>query len=214
MWLLYKAANYSRALITITLLWLAFQLILSLSGFYTVINTKPPRFLLLPVPPIILVILLFFTKKGKQFIAGLNIKLLTLLHVVRIPVELILFWLYLYKMVPVEMTFEGRNLDIVSGITAPIVYYFGYIKNVLNKRIIIAWNIACLLLLINIVVTAMLSAPFPFQRFGLEQPNIALFYFPFVWLPCFIVPTVLLAHLTAIRKLLVKAQIVEKHEIA
>jgi hypothetical protein len=85
-----------------------------------------------------------------------------------------------------------------------LVYYFGYIKNVLNKKALVVWNIACLLLLANIVVTAVLSAPFPFQRFAFNQPNIALFYFPFIWLPCFVVPAALLAHLSALKQLLNK----------
>ena len=54
----------------------------------------------------------------------------------------------------------------------------------------------------QIVTTAILSAPFNFQKIGFDQPNIALFYFPFIWLPCFIVPTALLAHIVNIRKLI------------
>jgi hypothetical protein len=156
------------------------------------------------MPPMLLIVLLFFTKRGKQFIDGLDIKILTLLHVIRVPVEITLFWLFSHKAVPVEMTFEGRNFDILCGITAPFVYYFGYVKGVLNKTTIIAWNIACVLLLANTVVTAVLSAPSPFQRFGFDQPNIALFHFPFVWLPSCLVPIVFLANLAAIRKLIVK----------
>ena len=44
----------------------------------------------------------------------------------------------------------------------------------------------------------------PFQQFGFDQPNIAMLYSPFVWLPCFIVPTVLFSHLVCIRKYLKK----------
>lgn len=131
-----------------------------------------------------------------------DVKTLTLLHIVRIPVELILYSLYLHKVVPEVMTFEGRNFDILCGITAPFVYYFGYIKQILSKKIVLAWNVICLLLLANIVVTAVSAAPFSFQRLAFDQPNIALLYFPFVWLPSFIVPAVLFAHLSAIRKLL------------
>jgi len=97
------------------------------------------------------------------------------------------------------MTFEGRNFDILCGLTAPFVYYFGYVKPVLSKKILLAWNIICLLLLVNIAVIAVLSGPFSFQRLAFDQPDIALLYFPFVWLPGFIVPVVLFAHLSAIK---------------
>ncbi|MDB4922025.1 hypothetical protein [Mucilaginibacter sp.] len=200
--LLYKATNYSKPVIIAAMLWLALQAVVSLSGFYTVTNVTPPRFTLLLMPPVIFITVLFFTKKGKLTTDGFDVKTLTLLHIVRIPVELTLYWLYLHKAVPGIITFEGRNFDILCGLTAPLIYYFGYIKNALSRKIIIAWNIACLLLLTNVVITAVLSAPFPFQKFGSDQPNIALFYFPFIWLPCFIVPTVLFAHLTSIRRLM------------
>jgi glycerol-3-phosphate acyltransferase PlsY len=57
-------------------------------------------------------------------------------------------------------------------------------------------------LLLNIVVNAVLSLPYPFQQFAFDQPNVAVLYFPFTWLPCFIVVIVLYSHLAAIRKLL------------
>ena len=161
---------------------------------------------LLLFPPLLLIAILFITKSGRRFIDSLDVKTLTLLHIVRIPVEFILYWLFLYKVVPGIMTFEGRNFDILSGLTAPFVYYFGYRRKLLSKTILISWNIACLLLLFNIVITAILSAPAPFQHFAFDQPNIALLYFPFVWLPAFIVPVVLLSHLVALRYLIGKTQ--------
>ena len=100
------------------------------------------------------------------------------------------------------MTFEGRNLDILSGITAPVVYYFGFVKKRMNNTSIILWNLICLGLLFNIVITAILSAPTPFQKLAFDQPNIGVFYFPFIWLPGIIVPLVLLAHLAVIRHLM------------
>ena len=202
--LLYKATHYSKSVIIGMLLWLAAQAIIGLSGFYKVTTGIPPRFGLLLFPPLIFITIFFISKKGRQAADGFDIKLLTLLHIVRIPVELTLYWLYLHHAVPQLITFEGRNFDILCGITAPLVYYFDYVKNVLGRRVLLAWNIACLLLLANVVITAVLSAPFPFQKFGFGQPNIALFYFPFVWLPCFVVPAVLFAHVASTRRLLNK----------
>ena len=119
----------------------------------------------------------------------------------RIFVEIILLWLFLYKYIPKLMTFEGRNFDMLSGLSAPLIAYFGFTKNRLSKRFMLGWNVICLLLLLNIVVNAIFSVPFPFQQFGFDQPNVAVLYFPFVWLPCFIVPVVLFSHLVAIRRL-------------
>ena len=124
------------------------------------------------------------------------------MHIVRIPAEFVLLCLFLNKTVPGIMTFEGRNFDILSGFTAPLIWYFGYVKKILNEKIILAWNICCTVLLLNIVITAVLSPPFNFQQLAFDQPNIAILYFPFIWLPGFIVPAVLLSHLVAIRQLM------------
>ncbi|WP_431295213.1 hypothetical protein [Pedobacter sp. P26] len=200
--LFFRAAGFSKGLISIFSLWLIIQSILSISGFYQVTNLMPPRFILLILLPIILIVITFLTKNGKNFIARLDIGKLTTLHIIRIPVELTLYWLFLHKAVPEVMTFEGRNFDILCGITAPLVYYFGYVKNVFNKKVLLAWNIICLLLLVNIVSTALLSAPFPTQQIAFSQPNIALLYFPFTLLPGLIVPIVLFSHLVSISKLI------------
>jgi hypothetical protein len=133
---------------------------------------------------------------------SLPLKNLTYLNVIRIPVEIDLFYLFLYKAVPELMTFEGRNFDIFSGITAPFIAYFAFTKAKLSKPILLIWNFICLGLLINIVVNAFFSAPFPFQKFAFEQPNVAILNFPFSWLPTFIVPIILFGHLSSIRQLL------------
>lgn len=111
---------------------------------------------------------------------------------------------FLHKSIPQLMTFEGRNFDIIAGLTAPVIYYFGYIKKVFPKSVLLTWNIICLVLLLNIVVNAVLSAPTPIQQFAFDQPNTGVLYFPFVWLPGFIVPVVLLAHIVSIRSLILK----------
>lgn len=198
----FKATHYSRRVMLVVLVWLTLVTLPSLNDFFVVTHTLPPRFAFLVIPPMLLISALFITTRGKQFLNGLDLKTLTLLHVVRIPVELVLHLLYQYKAVPELMTFEGRNFDILSGLTAPLIYYFGFVKGKLNDRWILVWNIACLLLLINIVGHAFLSVPSPFQQLAFSQPNKAVLYFPFVWLPACIVPLVLFSHLLAFNRIL------------
>lgn len=203
-WLFYKAANNSKTFLVITIVWLAIQSVISVSGFYVVTSATPPRFPLLIVPPLLSIILLFITARGRKFLDSLDAKTMTILHTIRIPVEIVLLWLSMYQMVPKLMTFEGRNFDIISGLTAPLIFYFGYVKPVLSRKVLLTWNIICLGLLINIVVNAALSVPTPFQKFAFDQPNIGILHFPIVWLPCCVVPIVLLSHLATIRQLLRK----------
>jgi len=200
-YLFYKASNKSNTALLIIGLWLAFQGILVSTGFYLNTTTVPPRLLLIGAPPMLFILLLFFIKKGQKFLDSLDEKTLTLLHIIRIPMELVLYWLFIHEAIPQLMTFEGRNFDIIAGLTAPIVYYFGYKKQALGKSLLIVWNYACILLLLNIVVNAILSVETPFQQFGFDQPNIAILYFPYVWLPCCVVPLVFLAHFATLRQL-------------
>ena len=202
--LFYKAANYSKTVLTVIILWIIVQSTISISGFYKSENTLPPRFALLLMPPLLMIILLFVTKKGKIFTDGLNIKMLTVIHIIRIPVELVLLWLFISKTIPELMTFEGRNFDILSGISAPIVYYFTFIQNKMNSRFLLIWNLICLALVINIAINAVLSLPTSFQQFAFDQPNIALLQFPFTLLPSVLVPIVVFSHLVSIRQLLTK----------
>lgn len=199
---LFYRANPSRKGLFVILGWLIFQAALALSGFYQNTTTTPPRFGLMILPTIFLMLYLFYSKSGKAFINGLDEGKLTILHTIRIVVEIVLLWLFLAGTIPEVMTFEGRNFDILAGLTAPLVYYFGYVKKRLSKSILLIWNFACLALLISVIVHAILAAPSNFQQIAFDQPNIAISYFPFVWLPSVVVPIVLFSHFVCIRKLL------------
>lgn len=205
-WLFYKAANQSVTAVVILFLWLALQSAIGLSGFYTVTDTIPPRFILLLGPPLIFIVGLFTLPQGRKFLDSLQASYLTILHIIRVPVELVLFGLCMYKAIPTLMTFEGRNLDILSGLSAPVIWYLAYRTKQMGRTGLLVWNLTCLALLFNIVVIAILSGPFRFQQFAFDQPNIGLLYFPFVWLPACVVPLVLLSHLAALRQLLKKSE--------
>ncbi len=200
--LFYKATNKSRTFLILALFWMVIQLIFGLTNFYENETTIPPRLILLVLPPIVLIITLFISKRGKLFLNTLNISKLTLLHTIRIPVEIVLYFLFLSKTIPQLMTFEGRNYDILAGLSAPILFYFGFTKNKIGPKLLIFWNIVCTGLLLNIIIIALLSAKTLFQQDAFDQPNIAVAYFPFNWLPSIIVPIVLLSHLASLRKLI------------
>jgi len=202
--LFFKASNFNKGVIAVVITWTILQGAIAFTGFYSNTNVLPPRFLFAILPAVIAIGTLFITSGGKRFINTLELKWLTLLHLVRVPVELVLFWLFLNHTLPKVMTFEGWNLDFISGILALFVYYFGYVTKKLGAGILLILNLVGLCLLINIVTLAVLSTPFPFQKFGFEQPNIAVFYFPFIWLPTVVVPLVFFSHLVCIRQIILR----------
>lgn len=200
LFIFYKARPHKLTFF-ILLMWILIQGILTTSGFYSITNTMPPRLLLMIAPALLCIILLFISKKGRAYIDSFNIKTLTILHVVRIPVEITLYFLFIQKMVPELTTFEGRNFDVLSGLSAPVIWYFAFVKKKLSTKMLLLWNILALGLVLNIVVHGILAAPSAFQQLAFEQPNTAVLYFPFNYLPSVVVPLVLFAHLASIRKI-------------
>jgi hypothetical protein len=195
-------ATKSKTFLFFAIGWTILQSVLGLSGIYQDTQTMPPRLMLLGVfPTLVFILTIFLTKKGKIFIDNINLQKLTYFHSIRIPVEITLALLFYQGVMSVYMTIEGTNFDLLSGITAPIVGYLAFRTTIVNKKLLLIWNIICLLLLLNVVITAVFAFPSPFQKLAFDQPNIAVLYFPFNLLPSVIVPTVLFGHLVAIRRL-------------
>lgn len=199
-----RPAVFASGLLTFLIpFWMIMTGLLAMSGFYQQFEFVPPRVATFAILPAIILILLYFIFFRTSFIEKLSLKTLTLLHVIRVPVELVLLWMFQFGLVPQIMTFEGRNFDILSGLSAPLIYWLAFRGGKTNRSLLIGWNIAALLLLANIVITAVLSCPSPMQRFGFEQPNTGITYFPFIWLAAIVVPIVLFAHLAALWNLLI-----------
>src|ERR1035438_4876567 len=116
-----NSVGNAKIILSILSFWLVIQAVISLNEFYARDTTSiPPRFAFAIIPPFITILILFLTKRGLVFIDNLPLLNITYLNIVRIPVEIVLYWLFLYKAVPRLMTFEGKNFDIISGITAPL----------------------------------------------------------------------------------------------
>jgi hypothetical protein len=197
----FSFAAKSKTFLIIAIGWTILQSILALSGFYQNTEAMPPRLMLFGIfPTLVFITATFLTKKGISLIDRVDLKTLTYFHSIRIPVEIVLSLLFHYGVMSVYITFEGTNFDLFSGLTAPIVAYLAFRKTT-NKKLLLGWNILCLLLLLNVVITAIFAFPSPFQKLAFDQPNVAVLSFPFNLLPTVIVPTVLFGHLVAIRQL-------------
>jgi hypothetical protein len=182
--------------------WMIFQFILARTGFFASTAVVPPRLLVFAVGPALLFIAFLFVAARQTFISSLPLTVLTIIHIIRIPVELTLAWLADAGAVPELVTFHGTNFDILSGITSPLAFYFATRKDPTARIVLIVWNLAALALVFNVVITAIFCLPTPFQQFAFDQPNIAVLHAPFIWLPAVVVPIVWFCHFASLYKLL------------
>lgn len=136
------------------------------------------------IVPFVTIIIFTFSKRTLPILASIPPKSIAQLQIFRVFVELFLWALFIENLLPVQMTFEGRNLDILSGLTAPLAALF----LAKSKWGLAIWNLLCLGLLINIVTVAIVSMPTDLRIFNNEPANTIVAEFPFILLPGMLVP--------------------------
>lgn len=188
------------SLLTGLILWAVVLTVLSFSGFTGNFENFPFNVMPVVAIPLITSLILIFSPASKTVILHLPLKALTQLQVFRVVVEILLWLLFIQHLLPKQMTFEGRNWDILVGITSLPAASF-LLK---RKGALISWNILGLLLLINIVTIAILSLPSPIRVFDEEPANTIVTLFPFIFLPGFLVPLAYILHLLSLRRLTIK----------
>lgn len=153
--------------------------------------------------PLIAILVFTFSKVGREILTHIPTENIIKLQAFRFFVELLLWALYLENQAPIQMTFEGRNWDVLSGLSAPIIAFL-LARGRLSKIGLIIWNIACLALLVNIVTIAILSMPTPLRTFMNEPSNTIVTQFPVSWLPGLLVPLAYGLHFMSLSQLSIK----------
>ena len=194
-----RARRRAGAAAIATAAWLLVTAALALSGFLRDFEAVPPRLAFLVVPAVFACIAITLSPLGGRLARGLPVAILIGFQVFRVPMELVLHRLFSEGVIPVQMTFEGRNLDILTGLAA-LPFAWLAVKGNLPRWAAILYNVAGLALLVNIVTVAILSTPYPFRRFTEGPANEVIFSWPFAWLPAFVVPAALLGHLLSLRQ--------------
>jgi hypothetical protein len=163
-------------------------------------EATPPPFALLVVAIVAIAVGLAFSPLGRA-LARLPLWILVGVQAFRLPLELAMHAMYERGIMPVQMSYSGRNFDIVTGITALIVAV--WLASGRGRRgLAAAWNVLGLALLINVVVVAILGTP-RIRYFGDDHLNTWVTYTPFVWLPAIMVLAALAGHLVIFRALAV-----------
>lgn len=167
-------------------------------------ETRPPTMLFVFAGVFILAFGAGISRFGKQLAAALPLAVLVGFQAFRFPLELLLHQAYREGLMPVQMSYSGRNFDIVTGVTAAILGLILW-KRSLPKWIVQAWNVMGILLLTNILTVALLSTPLPIRRFFNEPANAWIKDAPYVWLPAVFVLLAIMGHVVVTRKLALSA---------
>ena len=184
--------------------WVALLTVLSLKGFFTDFSKLPPRpafAILIPLP---IILLITFSKTGTKIIKLVPSHWFVFMQSFRIFVEVLIWFAFLANKLPIQMSFEGRNFDILTGILALPVGYFLLKRKNFSPKLAIAFNITGIILLLNILVVAVLSMPTSFRYFMNEPSNSLVASFPFILLPGVLVPIAYSMHIFSLRQLLLK----------
>jgi hypothetical protein len=188
-----------RTTTALLIAWLILIGILSIRGFFANFSGLPPRLsfaLLLPLP----VVLLFtFSRAGKLLLQQIEPQWLIYLQSFRILVEIAIWILVRNGALPVQMSFEGRNFDILTGLFAFPVGYYCFVKKSWPPVVAVLYNIAGLGLLLNIVAISTLSMPTPLRMFHNQPDSSLLTKFPFIYLPGVLVPLAYTLHILSLR---------------
>jgi hypothetical protein len=180
--------------------WIAATGLLASRGVLRMWN--PPTMGLVLVPTLVVAIGIAVSPLGRQLVAGIPIAWLVGFQGFRIVVELLLHRAYVEGLMPVQMSWSGRNFDVVSGITAVAVGVRLATAARRSSLLVALWNTLGVALLANILVVALLSAPTPFRVFTNEPPNVFITRAPWVWLPSVMVLAAIVGHALVIRWLL------------
>ena len=189
------------AVMIVTLVaWTAFVSAWSLSGKMSDFSLFPFNIIPVILIPVILLVALLNSRAFGEVLKHIPTAHIIRLQSFRIVVEILLWVLFISNLLPVQMTFEGMNLDILAGLTAPLVAFLAG-RGKLSAKGMVIWNIVGLGLLLNIVAIAILSTPSPWRVFMNDPANYIVTHFPVSLLPGLLVPLAYYLHFISLKQL-------------
>jgi hypothetical protein len=137
---------------------------------------------------------------GTRLIQGLPIAALVGVQAFRLPLELVLHAWKNQGVIPVQMTFEGHNFDIVTGVLAIATGVYLYRAGEQASRgAVLAFNVVGSALLLVVTTIAVLSSPIPLRAYHGDPALMLGYHFPYGWIVPFCVGGALFGHVLVFR---------------
>ena len=198
----------TTAIITTALAaWLLYVGVLSASGIVADAALRPPAaaFILGPVFAFVILVVARSSAAGRVALA-VPLPLLIGVQTYRVGVELFFHQLWIENIVPRMLTFEGANVDIAIGLSAPLAAWIST-RGHLGRRLALGWTLVGLLALANVAIRAVLTTPGPLHLIHAEVPNLSVGTFPFTYIAGFFAPLAVTLHVLALRALLARGTV-------
>ena len=169
------------------------------SGILRDTTVRPPAMLLILGPvTAFLGVMIVRSILRRHLPPSVPLWLLLTTQIFRVGVELFLHQLWIQGLIPRMLTFNGANVDIYVGASAPFVAWIST-RGRSGLWTALAWNILGLLALANVVTRAVLSTPGPLNLIHEDVPNLLFGTFPYTFIPGFFVPLAVTLHVLSIR---------------
>ena len=172
---------------------------LAANGILREWTRRPPPLMLAVAVPLVLAIVVALSGVGRRVAGAASFAAIIAIQAFRLPLELVMHRAATIGLMPVQMSYSGRNFDIVTGALAIVVAWLAA-RSPRLRAVVLAWNIVGTLLLINIVTIAIASTPI-FSAFGPDGLNTWVADPPYVFLPTVLVPAAVFGHALTWRKL-------------
>ena len=150
--------------------WLGLTGALAAAGFFADFAGRPPRIVLATAPALLAVAAIATWGRG---LARVPATWLVAPQAFRVVMELILWRLAVARVLPDVMTFHGRNFDVLTGLSAPLVAW-AMARGHVGPRGVALWNVMGLVLVTSVFLHGLLSAPTPFRMLVTDPPNRSL----------------------------------------
>lgn len=160
----------------------------------------PPRIILFFGGANLGAIMFAFSPWGKRLALRTAFAGLVAFHAFRLPLEWVLHAWGEQGAIPMAMTWEGQNLDVVTGVLALGLGLWS-LRAHLSRTALWGFQLVGFGLLINVGVTALTSVPGPFYHPGRTPPLLIGFDFPTTLIGPICVAGALAAHLILFRAL-------------
>ncbi|MGX1928017.1 hypothetical protein [Flagellimonas sp. 2504JD4-2] len=183
--------------------WIITQFFIWSTGFYYNLSL-PPRIPLFMVFPVLLFIVLFMYKnRNHRVLMAIPIALPIAIQSFRAVIEILFYFTFINGILPVQVTFEGANYDVLIGLSAIAMAVYAT-RSGASKQVLLAWNILGILVVLFAAFTFISSFYFP-SIWGDVGIPLEFNQFPYLLLPTFLMPFAVFLHVLSIAQLIRKS---------